>query len=172
YSPIVVSADESTSRFRLSTTVSLDTPMSDPPQGSLHTPITEEDDDQKKSQHLPFSPATNPGYPGQLVAGDKFPGRLVARDRSSGKARRDTFPGDLPGRHRGAHIVSVKQIFATVEGVQAIRVVELSPEHFKSCKLEEGEWGAIGSIVHGNTESSTVTWTFEYEKISNTLTLA
>ncbi|GKC78210.1 kirola-like protein [Tanacetum coccineum] len=62
--------------------------------------------------------------------------------------------------------------------VQAIRVVELSPEHFKSCKLEEGEWGAVGSIVtwtyvldgksqvHGNTESSTVTWTFEYEKIS------
>ncbi|GKG39519.1 hypothetical protein Tco_0463664, partial [Tanacetum coccineum] len=31
-------------------------------------------------QHLPFSPATNPGYPGQLVAGDRFPGRLVARD--------------------------------------------------------------------------------------------
>ncbi|GKB70654.1 long chain acyl-CoA synthetase 8, partial [Tanacetum coccineum] len=31
------------------------------------------------------------------------------------KLEGDTFPGDLPGRHRGAHTVSVKQIFATVE---------------------------------------------------------
>ncbi|GJS20816.1 hypothetical protein Tco_0449448 [Tanacetum coccineum] len=46
-------------------------------------------------QHLPFSPATNPGYPGRLVAGDKFPGRLVAWDRSSGKALRGYLPGRL-----------------------------------------------------------------------------
>ncbi|GKF06259.1 hypothetical protein Tco_0036927, partial [Tanacetum coccineum] len=61
------------------------------------------DKDNKPLQHLPFSPATNPGFPGRLVTRDKFPGRLVARDRSSGKARR----GYLPGRHRGAHTVSV-----------------------------------------------------------------
>ncbi|PWA60814.1 kirola [Artemisia annua] len=94
-------------------------------------------------------------------------------------------------------------------------LLNLAPEYFKSCKLQEGEWGAIGSIVNwnyvldgksqvvthnidaldeknkslcfktlngdllkfyksfraylqvdGNTESSTVTWTFEYEKMS------
>ncbi|GJT66511.1 hypothetical protein Tco_1017991 [Tanacetum coccineum] len=27
----------------------------------------------------------------------------------------DSFPGDIPGRHRRAHIVSVKQLSATVE---------------------------------------------------------
>ncbi|GJV86348.1 hypothetical protein Tco_1530286 [Tanacetum coccineum] len=46
-------------------------------------------------QHLPFSPATNPGYPGRLVAGDRFLGRLAARDMSSGKARRGYVPGRL-----------------------------------------------------------------------------
>ncbi|GJT86806.1 hypothetical protein Tco_1068523 [Tanacetum coccineum] len=81
-------------------------------------------------QHLPFSPATNPLYPGRLVAGDTFPGRLVAgdtfpgryvaRDKSNGKARR----GYLPGRHRGAHIVSVKQIIATVEGFPGRHVAQ------------------------------------------------
>ncbi|GJR61523.1 hypothetical protein Tco_1503685 [Tanacetum coccineum] len=46
-------------------------------------------------QHLPYSPATNPGYPGRLVAGDMFPGRLVARDRSSEKAQRGYVLGRL-----------------------------------------------------------------------------
>ncbi|GKA01650.1 hypothetical protein Tco_0674315 [Tanacetum coccineum] len=44
-------------------------------------------------QNLPFSPATNPGNPGRLVAGDRFPGRHVARDRSNGKARWGYVPG-------------------------------------------------------------------------------
>ncbi|GKC44676.1 DNA helicase PIF1, ATP-dependent [Tanacetum coccineum] len=61
-------------------------------------------------QHLLYSPATNPGYPGRLVAGDTFPGRHVARDKWNRIARM----GFLPGRHRRAHIVSVKQLSATV----------------------------------------------------------
>ncbi|GJU58666.1 ribonuclease H-like domain-containing protein [Tanacetum coccineum] len=58
-----------------------------------------------KSIELPFSPATKPGYPGRLVAGDAFPGRHVARDKLSGKARRGYIfterlnPGDNTGRH-------------------------------------------------------------------------
>ncbi|GKF98801.1 hypothetical protein Tco_0297584, partial [Tanacetum coccineum] len=62
-------------------------------------------------QHLPYSPATIPGYPGRLVAGDTFPGRHVARDKWNGKVRM----GFLPGRHSRAHIVSVKQLSDTVE---------------------------------------------------------
>ncbi|GKD73912.1 hypothetical protein Tco_1332194, partial [Tanacetum coccineum] len=46
-------------------------------------------------QQLPFSPATKPGYPGRLVAGDAFPGRHVARDKLSGKARRGYVPERL-----------------------------------------------------------------------------
>ncbi|GKA26743.1 hypothetical protein Tco_0712852 [Tanacetum coccineum] len=87
---------------------------------------------QASLQHLLFFPATNPAYPGRLVARDTFPGRLVARDTFPGRlVARDTFPGRLvardrssgkarrgylPGRHRGAHTVLVEQIFATVEG--------------------------------------------------------
>ncbi|GKG46708.1 hypothetical protein Tco_0501554, partial [Tanacetum coccineum] len=43
-------------------------------------------------QHLPYSPATNPGYPGRLVAVDSFPGRHVARDKWNGKARLGFLP--------------------------------------------------------------------------------
>ncbi|GKC45934.1 retrovirus-related pol polyprotein from transposon TNT 1-94 [Tanacetum coccineum] len=64
-------------------------------------------------QHLLYSPATNPRYPGRLVAGDMFPGRHVTRDKWNGIARM----GYLPGRHRRANIVSVKQLSATVEGI-------------------------------------------------------
>ncbi|GKD15605.1 E-beta-farnesene synthase 1 [Tanacetum coccineum] len=46
-------------------------------------------------QQLPFSPATKPGYPERLVAGDAFPGRHVARDKLSGKARRGYVPERL-----------------------------------------------------------------------------
>nr|GEV70783.1 glucose/ribitol dehydrogenase [Tanacetum cinerariifolium] len=60
--------------------------------------------------------ATNPLNPGLLVAGDRFPGQHVARDKLQGEARRDTFPGDIPRRHGRAHKVSVKQLYATVEG--------------------------------------------------------
>ncbi|GKC08552.1 retrovirus-related pol polyprotein from transposon TNT 1-94 [Tanacetum coccineum] len=67
---------------------------------------------QRPLQHLPYSLATNLGYPGRLVAGDRFPGRHVAQDKWNGKARM----GFLPGRHRRAHIVSVKQLSVTVEG--------------------------------------------------------
>ncbi|GKA39810.1 putative reverse transcriptase domain-containing protein [Tanacetum coccineum] len=64
-------------------------------------------------QHLPLSPGTNPGFLGRLVAGDSFPGRHVARDKWNGKSSNGipswaTFPGD--------HIVSVKQLSATVDG--------------------------------------------------------
>ncbi|GKE36497.1 hypothetical protein Tco_1459902 [Tanacetum coccineum] len=45
-----------------------------------------------------------------------FPGDLSPGIGRAEKLEGDTFPGDLPGRHRGAHTVSVKQIFATVEG--------------------------------------------------------
>nr|GEY76055.1 zinc finger, CCHC-type [Tanacetum cinerariifolium] len=51
-------------------------------------------------QHLPFSPATIPGNPGRLVAGDNFPGRHVAREKLNGKDRM----GYLPGRQHRAHI--------------------------------------------------------------------
>nr|GEY69086.1 hypothetical protein [Tanacetum cinerariifolium] len=63
-------------------------------------------------QHLPFSQATIPGNPGRLVVGDRFSGRHVARETSNGKARM----GYLPRRQRRAHIVSVKELSATVEG--------------------------------------------------------
>ncbi|GKA61248.1 hypothetical protein Tco_0760655 [Tanacetum coccineum] len=69
-------------------------------------------EDTRTLQHLSFSPATNPGNPGRLVAGDRFPGRHVARDMSNGKARW----GARAGRQRRANIVSVKQLSATVEG--------------------------------------------------------
>ncbi|GKE43898.1 hypothetical protein Tco_1471182, partial [Tanacetum coccineum] len=69
-------------------------------------------DERNTLQHLPLSLGTNPGFPGRLVAGDSFPGRHVARDKWNGKARM----GFLPGRHRQAHIVSVKQLSATVDG--------------------------------------------------------
>ncbi|GKC56178.1 hypothetical protein Tco_1083776 [Tanacetum coccineum] len=49
-------------------------------------------------QHLPYSPATNPGYPRRLVAGDTFPGRHVTRDKWNRKARM----GFLPDRHSRA----------------------------------------------------------------------
>ncbi|GJR40772.1 hypothetical protein Tco_1216456 [Tanacetum coccineum] len=56
------------------------------------------------------------GIPGNLSLGIGFPGYLSPGIGRAEKLEGDTFPGDLPGRHRGAHTVSVKQIFATVEG--------------------------------------------------------
>ncbi|GJX42252.1 leucine-rich repeat receptor-like tyrosine-protein kinase PXC3 [Tanacetum coccineum] len=50
-----------------------------------------------------------------------FPGRHVARDKWNGIARM----GYLPGRHRRAHIVSVKQLSATVEDVCSNRALVL-----------------------------------------------
>ncbi|GKF38762.1 hypothetical protein Tco_0118823, partial [Tanacetum coccineum] len=55
----------------------------------------EKKEDKEALQHLLYSPATNPGYPGRLVAGDTFPGRHVARDKWNGIARM----GFVPGRH-------------------------------------------------------------------------
>ncbi|GKG27868.1 hypothetical protein Tco_0406195, partial [Tanacetum coccineum] len=66
-------------------------------------------------QHLTLSPGTNPGFPGRLVAGDAFPGDMSTGISGTEKLEWDTFPGDIPGRHRQAHIVSVKQLSATVE---------------------------------------------------------
>nr|GFC69060.1 hypothetical protein [Tanacetum cinerariifolium] len=63
-------------------------------------------------QHLPLSPGTNSRFPERLVVGDTFLRRHVARDKWNGKARM----GNLPGRHQRAHIISVKQLSATVEG--------------------------------------------------------
>ncbi|GJQ90741.1 hypothetical protein Tco_0001880 [Tanacetum coccineum] len=45
-----------------------------------------------------------------------FPGDMSLGIDRAEKLEGDTFPGDLPGRHGGPHIVSVKQIIATVEG--------------------------------------------------------
>ncbi|GKA65974.1 hypothetical protein Tco_0765681 [Tanacetum coccineum] len=68
--------------------------------------LEKDDDDEETLQHLPYSPETNPGYPGRLVAGDTFLERHVARDKWNGKARmgflpgrhsRVTFPGDIAG---------------------------------------------------------------------------
>ncbi|GKE84114.1 hypothetical protein Tco_1557856 [Tanacetum coccineum] len=61
-------------------------------------------EDTRTLQYLPFSPATNPGNPGRLVAWDRFPGRHVARDMLNGKARWGYVPGRLtrattPGPH-------------------------------------------------------------------------
>ncbi|GKA13937.1 hypothetical protein Tco_0693583 [Tanacetum coccineum] len=53
------------------------------------------------------------GIPGDLSLGIGFPGDLSPGICRAEKLEGDTFPGDLPGRHRGAHTVSVKQIFAT-----------------------------------------------------------
>ncbi|GKE09741.1 hypothetical protein Tco_1413292 [Tanacetum coccineum] len=64
----------------------------------LVTRVGQNNDDRVRElslQQLPFSPATKPGYPGQLVAGDAFPGRHVARDKLSGKARRGYVPERL-----------------------------------------------------------------------------
>ncbi|GJT52264.1 retrotransposon-related protein [Tanacetum coccineum] len=55
------------------------------------------------------------GIPGDLSLGIGFPGDLSPGICRAEKLEGDTFPGDLPGRHRGAHTVSVKQIFATVK---------------------------------------------------------
>ncbi|GKC73373.1 hypothetical protein Tco_1119256 [Tanacetum coccineum] len=71
---------------------------------------------QQTLQHLPFSPATNPGYPGRLVRRIVSRATLSPRDMVERKSTNVYVPGDLPGRHRGAHTVSVKQIIATVEG--------------------------------------------------------
>ncbi|GJV59873.1 GTP-binding protein OBGC, chloroplastic [Tanacetum coccineum] len=56
------------------------------------------------------------GIPGDLSLGICFPSDLSPRIGRAEKLEGDTFPGDLPGRHRGAHTISIKQIFATVEG--------------------------------------------------------
>nr|GEY66764.1 hypothetical protein [Tanacetum cinerariifolium] len=55
------------------------------------------------------------------ITGDLSPGIGFSGDMSPGihrteKLKWDPFPGDIPGRHRRAHIVSVKQLSATVEG--------------------------------------------------------
>ncbi|GKE58998.1 hypothetical protein Tco_1498183, partial [Tanacetum coccineum] len=55
------------------------------------------------------------GIPGDLSLGIGFPGDLSPGICRAEKLEGDTFSGDLPGQHRGAHTVSVKQIFATVE---------------------------------------------------------
>ncbi|GJT88706.1 hypothetical protein Tco_1070423 [Tanacetum coccineum] len=63
-----------------------------------------------------FPQRQNRGIPGDLSLGIRFPGDLSPGIGRAEKLEGDTFPGDLPGRHRGAHTVLVKQIFATVEG--------------------------------------------------------
>nr|GEX22315.1 hypothetical protein [Tanacetum cinerariifolium] len=45
------------------------------------------------------------------------------------KLEGDTFPGDLPGRQRRTHIVSVKQLSAKVEGFLG-RHATCRPEKF------------------------------------------
>nr|GFA21699.1 hypothetical protein [Tanacetum cinerariifolium] len=56
------------------------------------------------------------GISGDLSPGIGFPGDMSPGKLRTEKLEWDTFPGDIPGRQRRAHIVSVKQLSATVEG--------------------------------------------------------
>nr|GEU61966.1 hypothetical protein [Tanacetum cinerariifolium] len=51
-------------------------------------------------------------FSGDLSLGIPFPGDMLYEISQTEKLEGDTFPG----RHRRAHIVSVKQLIATVEG--------------------------------------------------------
>ncbi|GKD50474.1 hypothetical protein Tco_1279450 [Tanacetum coccineum] len=66
-------------------------------------------------EHVRLGPC-NQGIPGDLSLGIGFSGDLSPGIGRVEKLEGDTFSGDLPRRHRGAHTVSVKQIFAMVEG--------------------------------------------------------
>nr|GEZ09725.1 hypothetical protein [Tanacetum cinerariifolium] len=56
------------------------------------------------------------GIPGDLSPGIGFPGDMSPGIHRTEKLEWDTFSGEIPGRHRWAYIVSVKQLSATVEG--------------------------------------------------------
>ncbi|GJU11211.1 hypothetical protein Tco_0108229 [Tanacetum coccineum] len=56
------------------------------------------------------------GIPGDLSLGIGFPGDMSPGISGTEKLEWDSFSGDIPGRHRRAHIVSVKELSATVEG--------------------------------------------------------
>ncbi|GKF20219.1 hypothetical protein Tco_0068857 [Tanacetum coccineum] len=55
------------------------------------------------------------GFPGDLSLGIAFPGDMLPGISGTEKLEWDTFPSDIPGRQRRAHIVSVKQLSAMVE---------------------------------------------------------
>ncbi|GKC16707.1 hypothetical protein Tco_1013489, partial [Tanacetum coccineum] len=55
------------------------------------------------------------GIPGDLSLGIRFPGDMSPGISGTEKLKWDSFPGDIPGRHRRPHIVSVKQLSATVK---------------------------------------------------------
>ncbi|GKC19928.1 hypothetical protein Tco_1022078 [Tanacetum coccineum] len=56
------------------------------------------------------------GFPGDLSLGIAFSGDMSPRISETEKLEWDSFPGDILERHRRAHIVSVKQLSATVDG--------------------------------------------------------
>ncbi|GKA98862.1 hypothetical protein Tco_0826799 [Tanacetum coccineum] len=55
------------------------------------------------------------GFPGDLSLGIAFPGDMSPEISGTEKLEWDTFPSVIPGRQRRAHIVSVKQLSATVK---------------------------------------------------------
>ncbi|GJU28903.1 hypothetical protein Tco_1172492 [Tanacetum coccineum] len=55
------------------------------------------------------------GFPGDLSLGIAFPGDMSPGIGGTEKLEWDTFPSDILGRQRRSHIVSVKQLSATVE---------------------------------------------------------
>ncbi|GKE36805.1 hypothetical protein Tco_1460210 [Tanacetum coccineum] len=56
------------------------------------------------------------GFPGDLSLGIPFPGDMSPGISETEKLEWDSFPGDIPGRHSRAHIVSVKQLSDTGDG--------------------------------------------------------
>nr|GEV44668.1 putative ribonuclease H-like domain-containing protein [Tanacetum cinerariifolium] len=64
------------------------------------------------------------GIPGDLSPGIGFPDDMSPGIHRTEKLEWDTFPGDILGRQRRAHIVSVKQLSVTVEGFPRRHVAE------------------------------------------------
>ncbi|GJT75812.1 hypothetical protein Tco_1042537 [Tanacetum coccineum] len=56
------------------------------------------------------------GFRSDLSLGIAFPGDMSPEISGTEKLEWDSFSGDIPGRHRWAQIVSVKQLSATVDG--------------------------------------------------------
>nr|GEZ28123.1 kinesin motor domain-containing protein [Tanacetum cinerariifolium] len=75
-----------------------------------------------------------------LSLGIPFPGDMLPGISRTEKLEGDTFPGELPRRHRRAHIVSVKQLIATVEVFPAgmpPEIMELSITLYETLSFDE-----------------------------------
>ncbi|GJS23636.1 hypothetical protein Tco_0452268, partial [Tanacetum coccineum] len=83
------------------------------------------------------------GFPSDLSLVIAFSGDMSPGISETEKLEWDTFPSDIPGRQRRAHIVSVKQLSATVEAFP-IQV-----------RLLVGSPGASTTPIHSPGSSST-----------------